>query len=773
MSLVAELKSKNSTDQIALRGVRIVGRVVGLHQHMTIEQTYVNMEDEPIEASYTFPLPAEAAVCEFEARTDDRVLIGGIDEIDKNAELYESAIERGDGAFLVEQHRPDIFAAWVGNIKPGQAVTIRISYIAPVEIYERIMRIALPTTVSPRYVTASGGRDPLETMVDDIAVNPPHVLHVPYGLSIELYVAPPSPIRRLQSPSHAIEVADDDGAKTASVVTLTGGTTEMDRDVVLNVELEQADSPSGLCCRDEDGHTYAMVNFIPEFDDLLESGPAETVFMIDTSSSMSGSSFEEAKRALTLCLRSLNTEDKFNIVEFNSNYRAMSARPLRYDAQSLEKALHWVGQLQAQGGTELFAPLQSVLPNRPAVGKVRQLIVLTDGQVSNEEELIELAQKHREHNRIFTFAIGHGASRHLTGSLAKSTGGVCEFIAPGERIEEKVLRTFARLGTPLVSDICVHWGERVKHFEQAPVEIMSVFDGDPLTVFARMEGVPDQVTLSCRHGERPYSWSVDLHETTASETLSRFWARQRIRDLASAPVSSQDRRRLKRVSTRERMIDLSCRFEVLCEHTSFLAIETRSDDERTDGQPAQRRIPIQLTAGWGGIETRSARGRGDSEGFFEMDTSFGFSPAYGTSFGDSDFESYGDVFDANLEVAGVESSATESEALFQITKLLDFQQAEGNFRYGEGSLDLLSDGLSLYRIDLMQLRTRLKKMTERLGLSLDQEVLDTLLVLALLENLFAEQRLLWKRATAKAERWLNTKLDRKDRQRISLADAFA
>ena len=108
MSIAATLTTKTAKEQIALHGVRVTGKVLGTHQHITVEQTYVNLEDEAIEAQYTFPLPAKAAVCEFEVRTGDRTLTGEIDEITNNAKLYDASVEQGDGAFLLEQQRPDI-----------------------------------------------------------------------------------------------------------------------------------------------------------------------------------------------------------------------------------------------------------------------------------------------------------------------------------------------------------------------------------------------------------------------------------------------------------------------------------------------------------------------------------------------------------------------------------------------------------------------------------------------------------------------------------------
>ncbi len=183
------LISANPADRIALRGVRVESRLAGMSQKTTIEQTFVNLERQAIEAVYTFPLPSDAAVCRFEVITAERVLTGTIEENAKAMQQYDEAISEGHGAFVVEQNRPDIFTVRVGNLKPSQAVTIRLTYVCPLQLADRQIRLAFPTTVAPRYVTDSGTNDPIATLVDGDAINPPHVLSVPYGLSIQVDVA--------------------------------------------------------------------------------------------------------------------------------------------------------------------------------------------------------------------------------------------------------------------------------------------------------------------------------------------------------------------------------------------------------------------------------------------------------------------------------------------------------------------------------------------------------------------------------------------------------
>jgi len=195
MTTAAGIDLVSRTSQpVALRGVRVSSVLTAMGQRTTIEQTFVNIEEEAIEATYTFPVPEKAAVCGFEVITGDRVLTGQVEDAQKADDLYEAAIRSGDAAYALRQHRPDVFSVDVGNIKPGQAVLVRITYVAELEVVDGRIRLAYPTVLAPRYATATA-TDPLTALRDAGALNPPHLLEVPYGLSLKTEIDLDRPVK--------------------------------------------------------------------------------------------------------------------------------------------------------------------------------------------------------------------------------------------------------------------------------------------------------------------------------------------------------------------------------------------------------------------------------------------------------------------------------------------------------------------------------------------------------------------------------------------------
>ncbi|MFN7989449.1 MAG: VIT domain-containing protein [Thermoanaerobaculia bacterium] len=593
---------------VPLLGVSVEAELKGFAARVTLSQRYRNDGEQPIEAVYVFPLDESAAVCGFEALVDGTVVVGKVMEKEKAFEAYDDAISAGHGAYLLDEERADVFTASIGNLPPGAEVVVKITTVSELAAEGDALRFTLPTTVSPRYAPSEDrrgvGRTPAE------ALNPPVSFRVPYGLSLTLRLDMPSAIRGVESPSHPVSV-DLDGARG----TVTLGTTEtaLDHDFVLLVRLAGADRPAVLVEKAPDGGHVAMVAFVPRFGEggiaPADAAKGEVVFLVDRSGSMSGESIEEARNALQLCLRSLPAGLRFNVVGFGSTFEALFPASRPYDEKSLAEASAYVKAMDADlGGTEILPALRAVLEAK-ADGP-RQLFVLTDGQVSNTDAVLALVREHAATARAFTFGIGAGASLHLVKGLARAGGGAAEMIAPGERIEAKVMRQLARALAPALGDVRVDWGGT--KVRQAPHQLPPVFEGGRVVVYGFLaEGAPADVVLRANGPAGEVAVPARLGTAGAPEgtLLATLAARTLIRDLEEGASPLHTRRgslqaRVTRDAVKEEIVRLGVTFGLVSRETSYVAVEERATP--VTGEMELRKVPIALTRGWSGADTRAA-----------------------------------------------------------------------------------------------------------------------------------------------------------------------
>jgi Ca-activated chloride channel family protein len=477
-------------------------------------------------------------------------------------------------------------------------VLVKLTYVTELSVDSGAVRFTIPTTVSPRYAPAIDrtgvGRPDAETL------NPPVDWRVPYGLDLSVRIMTPGRITAVESPSHPISVSMTDDRATVS---LTREQAPLDRDFVLSIATDGLEAPQALIERDDSGRQTVAVSFVPAF--AQSASPAEIIFMVDRSGSMEGDSIEEVRNALQLCLRSMIAGCRFNIVGFGSAHEALFPATRAYDQSSLDAASAHVVDLAANlGGTEILPALEFVLEQPRHAELRRQVVVLTDGQVTNTDAVLALARAHAD-ARIFTFGIGAGASHHLVRGLARAGGGCAEFIHPGERVESKVVRQFGRLLSPALDDVRIDWvGAEVT---RVPVQVPPIFAGSRLLVYGCVDsGWPTGVRLSATGPAGPVSFEVPLEgvREAAGKTVATLAARTRIRELEESGEwlttrgSRQTGRKESRVS--REIVELSVRYGLISRETSLVAVERR--ETPVVGEVKLRRVPIALTSGWGGVE---------------------------------------------------------------------------------------------------------------------------------------------------------------------------
>ncbi len=579
---------------VPLLGVSIAAEVVGTSLAVELAQRFKNVETQPIEAVYLFPLPTDAAVSGFVAEVDGRRVEGRVEERDKAFEIYDDAMADGHGAFLMDQERPNVFTLSVGNLKPASEVVVRLRWVQTIVWEGDSLRLTLPTTVSPRYTPAGGPIEVGQPDADKLAAE--RLATVPYGLSLKVAIA--DAIQRIESPTHPIRTS-----LQPCIVELSQVDVALDRDVVILITPAAPQVPVAHVAT-YGADRYAQVQFVPDMAATDDAG-AEVIFVVDCSGSMQGDSINEARRALELCVRALDQRDRFDIVRFGSTHTSLFGHARAYDQQALDAAVAYVRATDAElGGTEILAPLKHIVERPLEAGRMRQVLLLTDGQVSNEAEVIELAKQHAQHARIFAFGIGAGVSEHLVREVARASHGEVEMIAPGERIEPKVLRQFGRVRSPALHDVKVDWGGL--EVEQAPRVVPPVFKGEPLTVWAKVRGGTaaegGRATVTLRAGSQSWSVPIDLERATSGGPVPQLWGRAAIRDIESdsGRHGSSQQRPGKEDRKQSRLVELGKALGLVSSATSYVAVEVRSEADKTSDAAVLRRVPIALTHGWGG-----------------------------------------------------------------------------------------------------------------------------------------------------------------------------
>ena len=350
--------------------------VGGIIARGTIRQTFANPTDQWLEGIYVFPLPENAAVDSLTMRVGDRTIAGLIKEREEARETYEAAKSEGMRAALLESERPNVFTSSVANIGPGANITVSFQYQQKLRYDQGEFRLRFPLVVAPRYhpdnreiasarggavtagtaSTSRGGNEGIPVVTaDGVKTNP---------VSLEISLEPGFPVGELKSPYHDVDVKQL--AEDHYQITLKEKVVPADRDFELVWRPESGSEPTaGLFSEATDEGQYLMAMIMPPtMEAERKQIPREVVLVIDTSGSMAGESIEQAKQALKLAIEHLDSEDRFNVVRFDSLTSALFHEPRRADDEARKLASEAIDLLVAGGGTEMAPAIELALGGR-------------------------------------------------------------------------------------------------------------------------------------------------------------------------------------------------------------------------------------------------------------------------------------------------------------------------------------------------------------------------------------------------------------------------
>jgi len=579
---------------VPLRGVDVMADIIGRGCKVKLIQTFINSEENPIEAVYKFPLPENCTVCGFIVKIGDRTIYSEVEDRDKAFELYDKALTNRDGAYLLDEERPNIFTLSVGNLPSGSVARIEIDYITILDTFGSEIRFFLPTTISPRYIPDGSHTNGIPEA--DI-VNPPFALDVPYGLKALVNIHDRDNILSIESPSHKISI---DISNNPVKISFASETVKMDRDFVLNIKHKKGFENRGYIYEADNGK-FIQIDFTASFNDLSEHADkpsGEIIFVLDCSGSMGGSSINEAKKAIEIFIRALEEKIKFNVYRFGSTFEKLFDSAVSGNNENIAKALQYVTKIDADlGGTEILLPLKDIYETES--GLVKNIILITDGQIGNESEVIKLIRNGSNKNRLFTVGIGYGPNEYFLKQAARISNATSELIAPDERIEPKILKLFKQVTRGNLMSFKIHWANSV---EQAPAETV-IFSGHTVSIFGKTDltsVIPDKLKITAVFDSKPLEWLIDLKTINIVEGLPiSLWARERIRELEEAPSSGSRQVDRKDRLVKEEIIELSKEFKIISRETSFIAVEKRKDSEEKEKEIIISKVPVMLTKAWG------------------------------------------------------------------------------------------------------------------------------------------------------------------------------
>lgn len=534
-----------------------------------VDQVFLNDAPFDVEGTYLFPLPEDAGISQFAMWVDGQKLEGKVLNKDEARSIYESIVRQRRDPALLEYVGRNAFQARVFPIPARGEKRIELEYTQVLKQDTGLVRYVYPLN------TEKFSARPLQQV------------------SIQVDVRSREAIKAIYSPSHPVAISRD-GEYNARVG-YEDHNVKPDTDFVLYYSVSPEDIGLNVLSYKPAGENgFFLLLVAPKIE--VDPGEiiAKDVFVIlDVSGSMRGEKLAQAKRALEYILDHLNPGDRFNIVAFSTGTSqfASSLQPIdrRTDAR------RFVNNLQAEGSTDINRALLEALrqadPERPQV-----VIFLTDGlatagETQTERILDNVTRAAPRTTRLFTFGIGDEVNTTLLDRLAQEHRGASAYVRPNQRIDEEVSAFYAKVSTPVLSDLSLDFGS-IQVEDTYPYPLPDLFAGSQLVLVGRYrEGGNTAVTLKGQVNNQPQSLRYDdvtFAREGGADFIPRLWATRKIGYLLN-----QIRLKGENREAVDEIVQLATRYGIVTPYTSFLVNE-REDVFTPEGRrkAAEKAAPM-------------------------------------------------------------------------------------------------------------------------------------------------------------------------------------
>jgi len=529
----------------------------------------------PNKVSGTLAFPLEGTVTDADIKIGDGRFVGTTYVDSTNAQKHLSGgRNRGSGVADNPNDRfiPDLFRCPINRINPGEDVIIDISFMQSVEYLENRYQFTLPLTFGPNILPAGVNYSQvvyIETSINCLTAN------IQYG-----------------SGSHSMMLQSHMNNVTSLVAApLPQNQSSVDFHFAYTVEKQVVTSVTIVTPPEQDSYDtrQSFVTFVNPPSTTKSCAPRDIIFLVDRSGSMAGQPWQNSAMALSAGLGTLHDGDRFGIVCFDHeasffNGTSMVGQPnvppqfalYNYNMQVAHAAKQFINANPARGGTNIRTPLvwaiDTLIMNKEA-GRIPFVILVTDGAVRDEREIVQDVVNKREQEksevRVLTFGIGQHCNWYFLKMLGlKSAGWSSGALAP-EKLAPKMKSMITRASQPVLCnpDLIIPGCE----VERVPVTVPDLFVGGPLVIAGRFTGsFPMEVTLTgySTDGEQmKQSMRVMFQEQHAGVPLSKLFVKNHLDQLVAQHWLGEDPK------VKQQIIETSINENLPTPHTTMVAYE--------------------------------------------------------------------------------------------------------------------------------------------------------------------------------------------------------
>ena len=446
-----------------------------------LTQFFKNPYDDSIELYVKFPIKPFINLSKFEITMKNKIVISKILEKEKSKEKYSDAIAEGNIGITSEYSKSlKSYIVNIGNIAPKESLCLKTIYNQLISSYD----------MSYEYIIM---KDFPSFFNKNLKRNIPEII---YDIKISTF----SQITRLFTNFNQKKNLNIIYNKNYTEAKISNSTIENFNNIKNN-KIKKSNSNSDelhILFRTKDiykpclyyqynpilkKHSYALnymyctenvlksiktsekpvedeiISFYDKYQkNLIYEEPSLFLFLIDQSASMDGKPIELVKESLLIFIQSLPKNSYFQIIGFGSNYKMYNKTPVKYNNSNIKEIMIKIKAFRGDmGGTHMFEPLKNIFNNLSQYEKIKlnkHLFLLTDGEVFDDYETIDIIKKNLNKFRIHAIGYGEYFNKNFIINCGKQgRGSSSHFVKNINNINLEIIKILNECIKPYLYDI--------------------------------------------------------------------------------------------------------------------------------------------------------------------------------------------------------------------------------------------------------------------------------------------------------------------------------
>jgi Ca-activated chloride channel family protein len=169
--------------------------------------------------------------------------------------------------------------------------------------------------------------------------------------------------------------------------------------------------------------------------------------------------------------------------------------------------------------------------------------------------------------------------------------GTFTYIGRIEEVQGKMAELFAKLESPVMKSLEVHWPEGVRA-QAWPARIPDLYAGEPVVIAAALDRLEGEVRVSGSRDNRAWEARVPLALNGGGAGMGSLWARGKVQSLIDSL-----REGAREEEVRTQVIELATAHRLVTKYTSFVAVD-KTPARPSDAQSRLAAVPTNLPDGW-------------------------------------------------------------------------------------------------------------------------------------------------------------------------------